>query len=71
MENLTDNKTFRFDRKLKHDLIYCNVRPYPFEVVKKLSMVVTPSIVRAGTAFHSNQKVRNEDDTKIIPEKKH
>ena len=51
------------------DRIYCNVRPYPFEVVKKLSMVVTPSIVRAGTAFHSNQKVRNEDDTKIIPEK--
>ena len=30
-------------------------------------MVVTPSIVRAGTAFHSNQKVRKEDETRIIP----
>ena len=27
-------------------------------------------MVRAGTAFHSNQKVKNEDDTKIIPKKK-
>jgi hypothetical protein len=43
---------------------------YPFEVVKKLSIVVTPSIVRAGTAFHSNQNVRKEDDTRIIPEHK-
>ena len=42
---------------------------YPLDVVKKLSMVVTPSIVRAGTEFHSNQKVRNEDDTRIIPER--
>ena len=41
---------------------------YPLEVVKKLSMVVTPSMVRAGTAFHSNQNVRKEEDTKIIPE---
>ena len=39
----------------------------PFEVVKKLSMVVTPSITRAGTAFHSIQNVTNDEVTKIIP----
>ncbi len=49
---------------------FCTHSPYPFDVVKKLSIVVTPSMVRAGTAFHSNQNVRKEDDTRIIPEHK-
>ncbi len=48
-------------------ILYRTHSPYPFEVVKKLSIVVTPSMVRAGTAFHSNQNVRKEDDTRIIP----
>jgi hypothetical protein len=39
----------------------------PFEVVKKLSIVVTPSMVLAGTAFHSNQNVRKDELTRIIP----
>ena len=39
----------------------------PLEVVKKLSMVVTPSITRAGTAFHSIQKVTKEEVTRIMP----
>ena len=33
-----------------------------------MSIVVTPSIVLAGTAFHSNQKVRKDELTRIIPE---
>ena len=37
-------------------------------VVKKLSMVVTPSITLAGTAVQSSQKDRKEDVTRIIPE---
>ena len=41
----------------------------PLEVVKKLSMVVTPSITRAGTAFHSIQKVTKEEVTRMIPRK--
>lgn len=61
-----------------------SVERKPFDVVKKLSMVVTPEtrhgesgrelcvpyvpiITRAGTAFHSSQKVINEEVTKIIP----
>lgn len=61
-----------------------NVDRKPFEVVKKLSIVVTPKscnvngklllqpkllpiITRAGTAFHSNQKVMKDDVTKMIP----
>ena len=36
-------------------------------VVKKLSMVVTPSMTLAGTALHSSQKERKEEVTKIIP----
>ena len=39
----------------------------PLEVVKKLSMVVTPSITRAGTAFHSIQNVTKDEVTRIIP----
>jgi len=34
--------------------------------VKKLSIVVTPSITRAGTAFHSSQNVMKEEVTRII-----
>ena len=41
---------------------------YLFDVVKKLSMVVTPSMTRAGSAFHSIQKVTKEDVTRISPE---
>lgn len=44
-----------------------SVERKPFDVVKKLSIVVTPIITRAGTAFHSSQKVMNELVTKIIP----
>jgi hypothetical protein len=29
-------------------------------------MVVTPSIIRAGTAFHSNQKVMKEEVTRMM-----
>ena len=36
-------------------------------VVKKLSMVVTPSMVLAGTAVQSSQAERKEEVTKIIP----
>ena len=38
-----------------------------FDVVKKLSMVVTPSITLAGSAFHSIQNVTKEEVTKIRP----
>ena len=38
-----------------------------FDVVKKLSMVVTPSITRAGTAFHSIQNVTKDEVTNIRP----
>ena len=31
-------------------------------------MVVTPSITRAGTAFHSIQNVTNEEVTRMMPE---
>lgn len=44
-----------------------NVERKPFDVVKKLSIVVTPIITLAGTAFHSSQNVINDDVTKIIP----
>jgi hypothetical protein len=37
------------------------------EVVKKLSMVVTPSMTLEGSAFHSIQKVTKEDVTRINP----
>ena len=37
------------------------------EVVKKLSMVVTPRVTRAGSAFHSIQNVTKEDVTRIMP----
>ena len=40
---------------------------YPLDVVKKLSIVVTPNITRAGTAFHSIQNVTKEEVTRIIP----
>ena len=30
-------------------------------------MVVTPSITRAGTAFHSIQNVTNEEVTRMMP----
>ena len=40
---------------------------YLLEVVKKFSIVVTPSVTRAGSAFHSIQKVTNEEVTRIIP----
>lgn len=36
-------------------------------VMKKLSIVVTPSMIRAATAFHSSQNVMNDDVTKIMP----
>ena len=38
-------------------------------VVKKFSMVVTPNITLAGTAFHSIQKVTKEEVTRMIPRK--
>ena len=38
-----------------------------FDVVKKFNIVVTPNITLAGSAFHSIQKVTNEDVTKINP----
>ena len=37
------------------------------EVVKKLSMVVTPRVTRAGSAFHSIQNVTKEEVTRIMP----
>ena len=40
----------------------------PLDVVKKLSIVVTPNITLAGTAFHSIQKVTKLEVTRIIPE---
>ena len=40
---------------------------YLLLVVKKFSMVVTPSVTRAGSAFHSIQKVTKEEVTRIIP----
>ena len=40
---------------------------YLLLVVKKFSMVVTPNITLAGTAFHSIQKVTKEEVTRIIP----
>ena len=43
---------------------------YLFEVVKKLSMVVTPSVTRAGSAFHSIQNVTKDEVTRIMPRKK-
>ena len=52
--NLICKLTGRFDLK-------------PLEVVKKLSIVVTPSITLAGTAFHSIQKVTKLDVTRMIP----
>jgi hypothetical protein len=39
----------------------------PLDVVKKFNIVVTPIITLAGTAFHSNQNVINDDVTNIIP----
>ena len=42
---------------------------YLFEVVKKLSMVVTPSVTRAGSAFHSIQNVTKDEVTRIMPRK--
>ena len=44
-----------------------NLKNYLFEVVKKLSIVVTPSVTLAGSAFHSIQNVTKDDVTKIIP----
>ena len=41
---------------------------YLLEVVKKFSMVVTPRVTLAGSAFHSIQKVTKDDVTRIIPE---
>ena len=38
----------------------------PLEVVKKFNMVVTPSITRAGTAFHSIQKVTKDEVTRMM-----
>ena len=35
--------------------------------MKKLSMVVTPRVTRAGSAFHSIQNVTKEDVTRIMP----
>ena len=40
--------------------------PVIYLVVKKLSMVVTPSMILAGTAFHSNQKVMKDEVTSVI-----
>ena len=37
------------------------------EVVKKLSMVVTPRVTLAGSAFHSIQNVTNEEVTSMSP----
>lgn len=39
----------------------------PLEVVKKFSIVVTPIITRAGTAFHSSQKVMKDEVTRMMP----
>ena len=44
-----------------------NLKNYLFEVVKKFSIVVTPSVTLAGSAFHSIQNVTKDDVTKIIP----
>lgn len=33
----------------------------------KINHIYVPIITRAGTAFHSSQKVMNEDVTRIIP----
>ena len=41
----------------------------PLLVVKKFSMVVTPNITLAGTAFHSIQNVTKEEVTRMIPRK--
>ena len=41
---------------------------YLLEVVKKFSIVVTPRVTLAGSAFHSIQKVTKDDVTRIIPE---
>ena len=40
---------------------------YLLEVVKKFSIVVTPRVTLAGSAFHSIQKVTKDDVTRIIP----
>ena len=40
----------------------------PLDVVKKLSIVVTPNITLAGTAFHSIQNVTKLEVTRMIPE---
>ena len=45
------------------------IKNYLFEVVKKLSMVVTPRVTLAGSAFHSIQKVTKDEVTRIIPRK--
>ena len=37
-------------------------------MVKKLSIVVTPNMTLAGTAFHSIQKVTKLEVTRMIPE---
>ena len=37
------------------------------EVVKKFSIVVTPRVTLAGSAFHSIQNVTKEEVTRIIP----
>ena len=39
-----------------------------FDVVKKLSIVVTPRVTLAGSAFHSIQNVTKLEVTKIMPE---
>ena len=43
-----------------------NVDRKLLDVVKKLSIVVTPIMTRAGTAFHSSQKVMKELVTRIM-----
>ena len=40
---------------------------YLLEVVKKFSIVVTPRVTLAGSAFHSIQKVTKEEVTRMIP----
>ena len=51
-------------------IVLTKVQFYLFEVVKKLSIVVTPRVTLAGSAFHSIQNVTKLEVTRIIPERR-
>ena len=65
--------TGSFDRNLYDKNVLNNnlffQKKYLFEVVKKFSIVVTPRVTLAGSAFHSIQNVTKDEVTRIIPEK--